>query len=149
MYGLPQAGIIANNKWQKHLAPYGYHPTAHTPGLWKHQQDPFYFSLVIDNFLIKYQDKTHANKLIQALKQEYKITTNWEATLYCGNTLKWDYLARTCELSISGYVKAALKRFQHELPACPAPVDKAHIWHHGTTCYTRGHHCQIGSTCDQ
>ena len=38
MYGLPQAGIIANKKLKLHLAKHGYHPTAHTPGLWTHSQ---------------------------------------------------------------------------------------------------------------
>jgi hypothetical protein len=33
MYGLPQPGIIANERLQKHLATAGYFPIAHTPGL--------------------------------------------------------------------------------------------------------------------
>jgi hypothetical protein len=40
MYGLPQAGIIANNKLRKHLATFGYVPTVHIPGLWKHTTRP-------------------------------------------------------------------------------------------------------------
>ena len=36
MYGLPQAGILANKlPWEK-LEPYGYYEVPHTPGLWKH-----------------------------------------------------------------------------------------------------------------
>jgi hypothetical protein len=117
MYGLPQASIITNNKLWKHIAPYGYHPTAHTPGFWKHESNPLYFSLVVDNFLIKYREKMQANKVINALTQEYKITTNWEAILYCGVTLTWwDYLARTWDSFMPGYVASALKHFQHEQP---------------------------------
>src|SRR5687768_907863 len=40
MYGLPQAGLIAKQKLIKHLAPFGYAPTTHTPGLWKHLHSP-------------------------------------------------------------------------------------------------------------
>ena len=34
MYGLKQSGIIANQELVKHMAPFGYHPVQHTPGLW-------------------------------------------------------------------------------------------------------------------
>ena len=36
MYGLKQAGIIANQELLKYMAPFGYHPVKHTPGLWFH-----------------------------------------------------------------------------------------------------------------
>ena len=36
MYGLKQAGIIANKELVKHMAPFGYHPVQNTPGLWVH-----------------------------------------------------------------------------------------------------------------
>jgi hypothetical protein len=32
MYGLPQAGILANKLLKKHLAKYGYFEQSHTPG---------------------------------------------------------------------------------------------------------------------
>jgi hypothetical protein len=36
MYGLKQAGLLANQLLQKRLAPFGYYPVRHTPGLWLH-----------------------------------------------------------------------------------------------------------------
>ena len=54
MYFLPQAGRIANDALVKHLAPYGYHPTKNTPGLWTNDISPINFTLVIYNFGIKY-----------------------------------------------------------------------------------------------
>ena len=36
MYGLKQAGIIANQELVKHMATFRYHPVQHTPGLWVH-----------------------------------------------------------------------------------------------------------------
>jgi hypothetical protein len=40
MYGLPQAGILANKLLKKRLARHGYHKQPHTPGLWKHDSRP-------------------------------------------------------------------------------------------------------------
>ena len=36
MYGLPQAGIIAQELLQKRLADVGYHQSQIVPGLWTH-----------------------------------------------------------------------------------------------------------------
>ena len=54
MYGLKQAGITSNQELVKHMAPFGYHPVTHTPGLWVHDRKKTLFSLVVDNFCVKY-----------------------------------------------------------------------------------------------
>ncbi len=126
LYGLHQAGIIANNKLLKYLAKFGYIPTEHTPGLWKHQTRPVQFSLVVDDFGVKYVDPANARHLIDAIKTLYECTTDWDGTLYCGITLKWDYLARTVDLSMPGYIDAALHTFQHPLPSRPEHLP--HAW---------------------
>ena len=43
----------------------------------------------------------------------------WGGTKFCRITLKWDYIQRTCELSIPGYIEAILKRFRHPHPIKP------------------------------
>jgi hypothetical protein len=40
MYGLPQAGILANQLLARRLAIHGYHQTKSTPGLWRHVTRP-------------------------------------------------------------------------------------------------------------
>ena len=40
MYGLPQAGLLANQLLAKQLAKKGYYQTRHTPGLWTHTLSP-------------------------------------------------------------------------------------------------------------
>jgi hypothetical protein len=40
MYGLPQAGILANELLQRNLAQDRYRPTTHTHGLWTHDTHP-------------------------------------------------------------------------------------------------------------
>ena len=54
MYGLPQAGILANQLLRKRLNPHGYFEVPHTPGLWKHESLPVQFTLVVEDFGVKY-----------------------------------------------------------------------------------------------
>jgi hypothetical protein len=120
MYGLPQAGILADKLLQARLGPHGYHACKHTPGLWRHNNRPIMFTLVVDDFSIHYEGKEHAQHLIAALKQSYEaVTTDWDSTLFCGITLGWDYKARTVDLSMPGYVDKAMREFQHPPPTKP------------------------------
>jgi hypothetical protein len=57
MYGLKQAGLLATQLLQKRLAPFGYFPACQTPGLWLHLKRPIAFSLIVDDFTIKYMGK--------------------------------------------------------------------------------------------
>jgi hypothetical protein len=45
MYGLKQAGLLANQLLQTRLAPFGYYPARHIPGLWLHKTRPISFTL--------------------------------------------------------------------------------------------------------
>jgi hypothetical protein len=67
MYGLKQEGLLANHLLQTLLAPFGYYPARHTPGLWLHQTRPISFTLVMDDFAVKYVGKQHAEHLQNAL----------------------------------------------------------------------------------
>ena len=60
MYGLPQAGILANDRLQAHLATHGYVAAKHTPGFFTHVDRPISFTLVVDDFGVKYVGKEHA-----------------------------------------------------------------------------------------
>eukprot|EP00956_Cyclotella_meneghiniana_P005705 scaffold7330_cov24-Cyclotella_meneghiniana.AAC.1 len=115
MYGLPQAGVLANKLLKERLAKHGYYEVAHTPGLWKHISRPVSFTLVVDDFGIKYVGKEHAEHLLNALKEHYTLDIDWEGKLYCGISLDWDYERKTVDISMPGYIKKLLQRFQHEL----------------------------------
>ena len=54
MPGLKQAGRIANDRLRAHLAKVGFAPVPITPALWKHNKKPIWFSLVVDDFGVKY-----------------------------------------------------------------------------------------------
>ena len=54
MYGLPQAGRVADDHLQPRLADADYNTTAITPGLFKHTTNSILLSLVVDDFLVQY-----------------------------------------------------------------------------------------------
>jgi hypothetical protein len=90
MYGLPQLGILANELLQRNLAKDGYRTTPHTHGLWKHDTRPNSFSLVVDDFGVKYVGREHAEHLMECIKNNYNISSDWNSSAYCGLTLEWD-----------------------------------------------------------
>ena len=119
IYGLPQAGILANKLLRQRLRPAGYYEVAHTPGLWKHVTRPIQFTLTVDDFGVKYVGKEHANHLITTLGTHYDVEEDWTGGLYCGITLKWDYINRHVDISMPRYIDKLLARFNHSPPAKP------------------------------
>jgi hypothetical protein len=70
MFGLPQAGILANLLFANRLLEHhGYRQTKTTPGLWAHATLPITFSLLVDDFGVKYEGLANAHHLINALEQ--------------------------------------------------------------------------------
>ena len=127
MYGLPQAGMLANKLLKHRLAKHGYCEVRHTPGYWRHMWRPIDFTLVIDNFGVGYKNNEHALLLLQTPNQYYKaISVDWMGTLYCGITLKWDYHNRTCKLSMPGYVQQAINKFQYGIKSPSKATDAPH-----------------------
>ena len=68
MYGLVQAGIIAHTALKEHLRPFEYEPVPIIPGLWRHNKIGIKFTLVVDEFAIKYKRKEGAMHLTHALQ---------------------------------------------------------------------------------
>ena len=92
IYSLPQAGILANEQLRRKLAKHGYLEVNHTPGLWRHVTRPVQFSLVVDDFGVKYVGEENAQHLINVIQTEgYKLSIDWSGTKYCGITLQWDW----------------------------------------------------------
>ena len=134
MYGLPQAGIITQDLLTKQLHKAGYYQSKITPGYWQHNWRPISFTLVVDDFGVKYINKADVEHLISVLKQDYGIDTDWEGTRYLGLTLDWDYINREVHLSMPGYIENALVRFGHEPPDKPQLQPYPHtIPTYGTT----------------
>jgi hypothetical protein len=127
MYGLKQAGLLANQLLQTHLAPFGYYPARHATGLWLHKTRSISFTLVVDDFAVKYVGKQHAEHLRKTVLQTYELTTDWTATVYSGMTLKWDNKNKTCDISMPGYVSNVLSKFQHDAPKHPQHTPSRYV----------------------
>jgi hypothetical protein len=133
MYGLPQAGKLANDRLRKFLAPAGYVPCTVTPGLWHHQHSNLMFSLVVNDFGIRSIKRDDVKQLIAMLQREYKCIINWEGNRYVGLTLAWDYDKGTCDISMPGYIQRALQRFKHPDPDPGKAHDAPHAWNNAPT----------------
>jgi hypothetical protein len=127
MYGLKQAGLLANQLLQKRLSPFGYYPARHTPGFWLHKTRAISSSLIVDDFAVKYVGKEHVEHLRNALLHSYELTTDWEGKVKSGMTLHWDYKNRTCDISMHGYVANVLSKFQHDNPKHPQDTPSRYI----------------------
>ena len=114
MYGLPHAGRIAQEALILHLASHHYLQTS-TPCLFKHTSNGTCFTLVVDDFGIKYRTKDTAQHLIDCLQLKYKLTIRWEGERYLGMTVLFDRTARHVQLSIPGYIRKVLQRFAPSL----------------------------------
>ncbi len=63
------------------------------------------FTLVVDDFGVKYVSKNDVNHLISRIKSTYTLTKDWTGNLYCGITLEWDYVNQHVDISMPNYLK--------------------------------------------
>ena len=47
-------------------------------------------------------EKKHADHLINCLKEQYKLTKDWNSNLYCGIAFQWNYAATVTAIGCSG-----------------------------------------------
>jgi hypothetical protein len=88
MYGLLQAGIIVQELLAKRLKEHIYTQSEATPGLWTHEWRPITFSLIVDNFRVKYIGEEHAQHLLQMVQKYYTCSFQKEGERYCRLTMK-------------------------------------------------------------
>ena len=115
MYGLPHALIMAQKLLKERLEKHGYHQSDKTPGFCKNDKRPISFTLIVDDFGVKYVDNKHAKHLINVLKKHFTVAEDWEGEKYCGITIDWDYTKRQVHFSMPEYVKYSLTQIQHTL----------------------------------
>jgi hypothetical protein len=93
------------------------------PGLWHHVTWPISFTLIVNDFGVKYVSKNNVNHLIESIKSTYTFTKDWTGNLYCGITLKWDYVNQHVVISMPTYIKKKLQEYGRIIPtrlhSCP------------------------------
>jgi hypothetical protein len=97
----------------------GYQQNKCTQWYWTHGWQLISFTLVVDDFGVKYINKDDVTHLLDVLQKDYELDTDWKGTRYLGLTLKWDYKNRHIHLNMPGYIKKALVWFGHKPPAKP------------------------------
>ena len=86
----------------------------HTPGLWKYVSRPTQFTLLVDDFGIKYVRQENIDHLLIALRKYFEVSVDEEGSLYCGITLEWDYKNLTLDISMPGYVEKQPIKYKHD-----------------------------------
>ncbi|KAL7485101.1 hypothetical protein ACHAW6_012619 [Cyclotella cf. meneghiniana] len=142
MYGLLQAGTIAQQLLKKLLATKGYHQSTLTPGFWKHYWHPISCTLCVNDFGVKYIGIKHVQHLIQTLNKHYQTSQDWNRECYLGLTITWDYPEQQVHLSMPGYCQKAGQRFCQ-----PTPTKQQHQ-PYPQTARTYGAKQQFGKTKD-
>ena len=92
-YGLKQAGKIAHDDLVAHLKTHGY-KEAITQGLFLHKTRPISFTLVVDDFGIKYIHQRDVDHLYKAIAEKYTFKLDMDGKQYIGVQLEWNYKKR-------------------------------------------------------
>jgi hypothetical protein len=121
MYGLPQAGRLSQIRLIEHLARHGYRQCPNTPCLFRHRTRDIIFSLVVDDFGVRYGSQSDIDHLEKTLQlNDYKITIRPEGDQYLGMKIAFNTARTAVTISMPGYVQKMLTRFR------PQFLDKAH-----------------------
>ena len=115
MYGLPQAGILAQKQLIKRLAIDGYVQHDIVPCLFTHITNGTTFTLVVDDFGIKYTNIAAAEHLVSTLQKYYEIKVNMAGNKYLGMNLDFDYALGQVAISIPGYIEKVIMQFRAAL----------------------------------
>jgi hypothetical protein len=118
-YGLPQAGIQANDLLQTHLVAEGYYEAASTPGLWRHKWRPIQFCLLVDDFGVKYVGIENFNHLLDLLKKFHGVQCNMAGGKFAGINIKWGCVGCRCRISMPDSTENHLIKFKHPQPTKP------------------------------
>ena len=77
MYGLPQAGLLAHGLLEQRFQTHRYTQSKATSGFWTYVWRPISFTLLVNDFGVKYVGKENADHLVRFLKGNYKIREDW------------------------------------------------------------------------
>ena len=114
MYVLPESGSLSNKLLKERLEEHRYTDVDHTPGLFKHENRPIWFTLTVDDFGVKYIGEEHSRYLMDVLKLHCKMEEDWKGQLYCGITLNWNYDKGYIDIYMPNYVAKKLTEYRYK-----------------------------------
>eukprot|EP00804_Cyclotella_cryptica_P010975 CCRYP_016691-RC/>CCRYP_016691-RC protein AED:0.38 eAED:0.38 QI:0/0/0/1/0/0/2/0/391 len=109
--------------YSKRLNAHGYHQSKLVPGLWKHIWRPIQFTLVVDDFGIKYVGDEHPQHLLTVLQEHYSVTTDWQGAA----TSVSPWTGTTTNAAFTSQCQATSKglRNMHPFRPCPSNMEPA------------------------
>ena len=84
--------------------------------MWRHNTRCTKICLCVDNFGIIYYSKDNITQSLNALKDKYDYTVDWDGENYIGLKLIWNYAKDYVDVVMSDYIIKLLKKFNHLLP---------------------------------
>ena len=110
IYGLPQAGMLAQKAIIRLLEQHDYVQCRNTPCLFMHQTHNIQFVLWVDDFLVKYpkDQPALAHDLIAALRSKYRLKVDWQGRQYLGYHIRRNRARSSLTISMPNYVQQAL-----------------------------------------
>ena len=104
-------GYLSQKRLVKHLHEHGYVQDVNVPCLFRHYQRGTIFTLVVDDFAVKYKNDEDADHLINILNKLYVIKVDKAASKYLGFNIQFDDTKHTVTLSMPDYIPKVLARF--------------------------------------
>ena len=127
---MPQAGKLAQDRLCAHLATFDYVQDANVPCLFLHRSNGVSFTLVVDDFGVKYYTRDAAEHLIACLEVLYKLKVDWTGRTYLGMTIVFDDSDNSVALSMPGYINKLLQRFPRRGTQLQAKSPAVYVpWH--------------------
>jgi len=112
MYGLKQAGLLANDRIVTLFDKHGYKQSKYIPQLFFSEDKSTAFCLVVDDLLIK-ANEANRDKLYECLRTQYEIVTDNTGSKYLNIDIRRDKTNKLVGLSMRGYLDRLIARFDH------------------------------------
>ena len=112
MYGLPQAGLLAQERLVSHLAASDYIQSSVIPCLFRHPTNGVTFVLVVDDFGVKFTNPEGRDHFLDTLRALYQITVDAKGSQYLGMAIVHDKIRQTISISMPGYIARVLEQFK-------------------------------------
>ncbi len=113
LYGLKQAGKLANDALVPCLEADGFMQAPLSPGIFKHATNGVAFALVVDDFGVSYTDTAGPEALMRTLTTAgYTFKSDWSGAKFLGQQVRHDRERHEIRLSMPDHIPRILARFR-------------------------------------
>ena len=109
-YGLPQAGILSQQRLFQHLKEHGYFQLPMIPSVFRNESGSIRFTLVVDDFAVVWKEQRDIDHLITTLTKLYSVKVNWLGSKYLGMNIAINREKRHVTISMPGYIDKLLQK---------------------------------------